>query len=117
MNKITAYALAACAMLAVASPAAAAAADDRVNDRVNILVSFADLNLSTADGAAALQQRVNRAVNRICGTAYLRDMTRISAIDRCRAAVNSSVQDDFDLALAQKRKAIAVSVLQRSAQP
>ena len=66
----------------VATPAAAAGPGGARRD---VTVSVADLDLSTAEGAAILERRLTRAVAKACGTAYFLDGEALRDMDRCRA--------------------------------
>jgi UrcA family protein len=54
-------------------------------DNTSVTVSYADLNLQTPAGAAALEQRVHRAVYEVCGSADDRDLSDWFAQKKCRA--------------------------------
>ena len=57
-------------------------------------VSFADLNLQTADGQAALRERIRRASEVVCGMSLgQRDLQAKLAVDRC-------MKQSFDQAVA-----------------
>jgi UrcA family protein len=68
------------ALALLASPAIAESGDRRRDVRVSI----ADLDLATPDGVAALDQRLAKAVLKVCGTAYFLDQAQLDDVDRCR---------------------------------
>lgn len=67
----------------------AAAAPTRV-------VSYADLNLSSAAGRAVLDSRLNAAVRDVCGQAYPIDLNSVGQVVQCRqetlAAANAQLR-------------------------
>ena len=78
---------AALAFAAVAGTAASAEAEDAPT----AIVTYADLNLSSTAGVAALNQRISVAAGRICGEADVRDLQRQAAAEACRTtAVRSA---------------------------
>jgi len=76
------------AALAFATVAGTAASAE---DAPTAIVTYADLNLSSTAGVAALNHRISVAARRICGEADIRDLQRQAAVDACRAtAVRSA---------------------------
>jgi UrcA family protein len=74
------------------------------------IVRFADLNLSSPDGAAALYRRIHAAAVNDCGDVDARDFARIAATKTCIAhavtqalvAVNNPVVTDRYLAKTER---------------
>jgi UrcA family protein len=66
-------------VLAAASAAASAEPPSRA-------VRYADLDLATSDGVAALDRRIGHAIEQICGTAVPADLDSQAAIQLCRVA-------------------------------
>ena len=58
-------------------------------------VAFGDLNLMTVKGAAVLKQRVDAAVNRVCGTAGRYDLRQ--AIDRQKCRNDATANADAEM--------------------
>jgi UrcA family protein len=52
-------------------------------ETVRALVPYSDLDLSTTEGMATLQRRVQTAAKRICGQADLRNIQDVSDRQRC----------------------------------
>lgn len=65
----------------------------------SVEVRFADLDLTTENGASALQQRVKRAVTRVCGRADVRDLVEMQDVKRCRSDASARSARDIALAL------------------
>lgn len=63
-------------------------------------VRTADLNLSTASGQRALDQRLSRAVKEVCGTASDVDIEGKNEVRRCRAETLASLADERDQRIA-----------------
>lgn len=64
-------------------------------------VHYGDLNLSTPAGVAALDRRLDRAVQRVCGDAARQNLSAQRLIARCRAETWQSIQDDRQFAIAK----------------
>lgn len=83
----TALTAASLALVATATPAIAQ------THVPNTTVSFADLDLSTAEGQEALDRRINAAAREICGVDAPRTGTRIKTSERrCFEAARKSVK-------------------------
>lgn len=69
------------------------------------LVETADLDLSSADGQRALDQRLARAVKDVCGAASDIDVVGANEVRRCRVDTLASVSAERDkrIALASVR--------------
>ena len=83
--------LAALALLgAAAAPATAA-------DEVRVTVAYADLNLATPAGAAALETRIDTAVAAVCEKPALRDLKSMVAWEQCKAAARAGAHDQLSV--------------------
>lgn len=92
-------ALALSAALVVAPAFAAPAADG-----MSTTVRFADLDLASDAGAAALHARIANAARAVCGgDADLRDLTAFRAVQACRTVAMASAEPQMQLALANAR--------------
>lgn len=64
-------------------------------------VSYADLDLSTSAGQATLDGRIDRAIRRVCGSAYPIALRSVADVRRCRVQTLADVQAQRNDALAQ----------------
>ncbi|MDZ3831052.1 MAG: UrcA family protein [Sphingopyxis sp.] len=80
----------AAASLAVAGAAAPALADENVGQSVE--VPYGDLNLSTAEGRAQLDQRINRAVRNVCRIEDYRDARQMAEHRECRKVAMRGIE-------------------------
>lgn len=53
-------------------------------EKVSVSVSYADLNLSSRAGTTVLKQRIEAAVDTVCGT-RARDLKSAAILQKCRA--------------------------------
>jgi UrcA family protein len=99
MNRITRIrfatlvALPLVAALGLASPQSASAAQVPTTR-----VEIADLDLSTPEGQARLQLRIDAAIEKVCvrpASLVARSLQTISSIDSCKAAANTSVKQQL----------------------
>lgn len=74
-------------LLSAAAPALAASGPQGMSERV----SFADLNLATPAGIAALDGRIDRAVRRICASAHPADLSTGMQVRQCRVTAYGSI--------------------------
>jgi UrcA family protein len=81
-------------MRAFILPLAAAllAAPALAEDAPQLRVSYADLDLSTREGAARLERRVAAAAKVVCGVADTRDIAMQTKTRACRKAALASAQ-------------------------
>jgi UrcA family protein len=86
-------------LVVIAAFAATPAAADLGGRRV----SYADLDLTTPAGIAALDARLDQAVRRVCGDPYPRDLIGRRDVERCRAQTRASIQGPRSAALAEAR--------------
>lgn len=84
------------ASLAAANPVVAGQNDGRV-------VSYADLDLTTPAGQAALDRRLHNAIKQVCGSAFPHDLMSRNQVRRCRSQTLADVQAQRNDALAQAR--------------
>lgn len=87
--------LARAAAIAAALLAAVPAAADGAK---SVQVSYADLNLNSADGKAVFDRRIQFAAKRVCGPAQHRDLVMMAAANRCIAATLESTRPAVELA-------------------
>jgi UrcA family protein len=67
----------------------------------SVRVPYGDLNLASQSGIAALDRRLDRAVERVCGNAPIQDLSARRRIERCRTETWQSIQDDRQVAIAR----------------
>jgi len=96
MAKNTRYNLSAIAFALAALTATPAFAGSNT-----VKVPYGDLNLGTPAGVAALDRRLDRAVERVCGDAPLRNLAAQRRIEQCRTQTWASIQDDRQVAIAK----------------
>jgi UrcA family protein len=89
-----AFALAA---LSATVPALAIAA----GEPATVLVYYGDLNLTSEAGIEALDRRLDRAVERVCGNGSVRSLTEQRAVTRCERETHRSIQADREFAIAK----------------
>ncbi len=65
------------------------------------VVQYDDLNLSTADGREILDQRLDRAVEIVCGTVRREPLYMRMVIRKCATTAAKQVAPQRDLALAK----------------
>lgn len=64
-------------------------------------VRYADLNLNSADGAAALKARVTRAARKVCGVADSLALREAAAARGCAKVAAAKAMPQVELALAK----------------
>jgi UrcA family protein len=64
----------------------------------SVQVSYADLNLASAQGKASFERRINAAAQRVCGPAPGLNLVMQAAANRCVAATLESTQPAIELA-------------------
>lgn len=89
--------------LLVAAVAAPATASPR-----SIAVSYADLDLSRPAGVAALDRRLARAADAVCGPVDARDLRAMSAARACRTAALSSANAEAKPVIAARTAPVRV---------
>ena len=89
-NRTLAVAGAFVALAAGTTAFAAAPADEAPS----VKVSFADLNLSTTEGADALYRRITVAARQVCPDSWSRDLAVFAASKHCQAtAIANTVRE------------------------
>jgi UrcA family protein len=81
LTSIIVTALSACAVLVPALSHAATPAEPAA-----VTVRFADLNLSSNAGNAALYARLESAARQVCGGSDIRDLAQLAAVQSCQKA-------------------------------
>ena len=80
-----AAAVCAAATLSTVVPSPAAAADIVVApERITVRISYADLNLASAQGRAVLDRRIAGAARSICGSFFPADLEMAVLVHSCR---------------------------------
>jgi UrcA family protein len=93
MNRITATIL----TTALAATAQLAYAANTVDDsRRHIEVHYADLNLSTTEGAAVLYQRLKSAAENVCSEHGTRDVGNVFRVKACMSTAISAAVTQID---------------------
>lgn len=99
-------------LIATVTTAFAAPAFAAPEPAPSIAVRYADLNLASEEGAAALDGRIQRAADRVCGRdADNRDLTTIAAANACRkkAIAGTATQVAEAISAAHRERAFAMS--------
>ena len=92
MRKSTLTALAALTVSGLtAAPAAAA-------DETTVTVPYADLNLASPAGAAALEARIDAAVEEVCVRPDIRNIKAMTAWEECKASAKLDALDQLSIA-------------------
>jgi UrcA family protein len=98
----------AAATLSTLVPLPAAAAEITVApDTVTVRVSYADLNLSTADGRARLDRRIAGAARGICGSYFPLDLHMAALVSDCREDAIASAR--IPTAVASNDRAVVLT--------
>jgi UrcA family protein len=63
----------------------------------SVAVSYADLNIASSEGKAALARRINRAIDDVCGEVDTHELAMTNKVLACRSKAQGSV----DVQLAQ----------------
>ena len=64
-------------------------------------VRYADLDLTSPAGQAALDRRLENAVRQVCGDPYPIDLQTVNEVSRCRRETRANIQAQRNDALAQ----------------
>jgi UrcA family protein len=85
---------------ALGATSAASAKDPVVTegDKVSVTVSYADLNLATPEGMAALTRRIDRAADRVCERANPLDLRSSEAWQECKNKARDEAMEQLSLA-------------------
>ena len=65
----------------------------------SVVVSYSDLNLTSAAGKKAFERRIARAIDAVCGTPAPRDLVDSAHRKRCVVAALDSARPAVELAL------------------
>jgi UrcA family protein len=93
MKRITTTIL---ATLLAATAQLASAANPIDDSRRHVEVHFADLNLSTTEGAAALYRRLHSAAQNVCSEEGTKDLESVVRVKACVAAAVSAAVTQID---------------------
>ena len=89
MRKSIVTVLAAFAAASLAAPAAA--------EEVSVIVSYADLDLSSPAGSAAFDARIAAAIKEVCARPDVRDLKARTAWQECKAAARASAKEQISM--------------------
>jgi UrcA family protein len=64
--------------------------------KVSVTVSYADLDLKTAEGMAALTRRIDRAADRVCERATPLELRSYDAWQECKAKARDGAMEQLD---------------------
>jgi UrcA family protein len=104
-----ALAATACAAVALSLTATPAAAADITvaPETVTVRVSYADLNLATAQGRARLDRRIAGAARSICGNFFPADLEMAALVQTCREDAIASAR--IPTAVASNDRAVTLT--------
>ena len=103
-----ALAATACAAATLSMAAPASAADITVMpEAVTVRVSYADLNLASADGRAQLDRRIAGAARSICGSYFPIDLRMFALVQECRTDAIASAR--IPTAVASNDRAVVLT--------
>jgi UrcA family protein len=104
-----ALAATACAAAALSMTAAPASAADItvMPETVTVRVSYADLNLASAEGRARLDRRIAGAARSICGSYFPIDLDMFALVRECRADAIASAR--IPTAVASNDRAVVLT--------
>ncbi|TCM19601.1 UrcA family protein [Novosphingobium sp. PhB165] len=108
-----------CTALPIASPALAqtVAATMTDGDRPTELVRYADLDLTSPQGRARLDARINSAIDHVCGRADIGDLEGRAQIHDCRSESAQRAYTARDTMLAARDRGDHVAALAISKGP
>ena len=89
---LAATACAAATLATIPSPASAAADIVVAPETITVRVSYADLNLATAQGRARLDRRIAGAARSICGSFFPADLELAVLVRTCREGAIASAR-------------------------
>jgi UrcA family protein len=99
-------------LIALTATVAAISPAQAGTTKVSTTVEVADLDLTTAEGAAALEHRIDKAVRQLCGSYERRDGVGDRPFTKCVRAARTDSSFEAILAAARKgtdRQATAVA--------
>jgi len=88
-------------MTVAAGPAWAGAAAPL--DRTSLVVRYADLDLRSEAGVAALEHRIGKAADKVCGPVDSRSLAESGLRDACRAKAIADASPQVDSVVAMAR--------------
>ncbi|SLK07264.1 UrcA family protein [Novosphingobium mathurense] len=89
-------------LAAVAALTVAVSANAATDGARTVPVAYDDLNLSSQAGLDTLDQRLERAVRKVCGKADVRRLDEVSDMTRCRTSAQASAAEQRTVALARR---------------
>lgn len=87
-------------LVLAAIPFAAGAAETQ-----SVSIQSSDLDLASDEGRAALQHRIDHAVDRICGSPHVRTTWEVQNYANCSKAARTAAATQFDAAVAAAQNA------------
>jgi len=97
------------ALIALAATATFVAAPAFAQDTRSAEVHYADLNLASADGAAALKGRIGRAADKVCGVSSQLSLHSAASAKNCSKLAVAKAMPQVELALAKAGTQLAES--------
>jgi UrcA family protein len=97
-----------CSLLSVAV-AAAFVASPVLAEKVSMTVSYRDLDLTHAEGVAALRHRVANAVTAVCGEADTANLRSEEGVRACRRHAVAGADAQIALAVSEARQLAAAA--------
>ena len=101
-HPVTAIALFSAVLMLVSMPARAA-------DTRTVAVQAGDLNLTRDAGRAALQSRITRAIEQVCGTAHSRTTAEVQVYATCSKAARANATAQYDAVIAKAQMGMKVA--------
>jgi len=101
-HSATAIALFSAALMLASMPARAA-------ETRTVAVQSGDLNLTRDSGRAALQSRITRAIEQVCGTAHSRTTAEVQIYATCSKAARASATAQYDAVIAKAQTGMKVA--------
>jgi len=68
------------------------------DDEVTVIVDYADLDLTAPAGSAALDRRIDAALDKVCDRPDLRNLKAMTAWEECKAAARIDALDQLSIA-------------------
>jgi UrcA family protein len=69
-------------------------------EETSVTVKYADLNLSSKEGAQAFERRIAQAVDEVCGSAGVLDLADYAAVRSCRVKAWAGARPQMAQAIA-----------------
>jgi UrcA family protein len=70
-------------------------------------VTYSDLDLASDAGQSALNRRLARAVNDVCGTPYIGDLNEVRHVNKCRKEAWRGTRTQVALAVMSAKRRLA----------